>query len=189
MIDVLYQIDVTILYFLNSTIANPIIDKFFVFITDVKNWYLTYLILWLILMFKGGRKGKIAAGFMILLIIASDQFSSNLLKNMFERIRPCNVLPDIRAVIGCSGTFSFPSSHAVNNFAAATFFATIYPQYKWVLYITAFLVALSRPYLGLHYPSDMLGGAIIGALLGYMFALAVMKIDNVITEKKNQINR
>ncbi len=187
MIDILYQIDLAVLYFLNHTITNPIIDKFFIFITDVKNWYLTYLVLFLILFFKGGRIGKLSAGFMILLIITSDQFSSHFLKNLVERIRPCNVLPDVRTLLGCSGTFSFPSSHAVNNFAAAAFFSKIFPKYKWILYSTAFFVAISRPYLGLHYPSDTFGGAIIGIVLGYLFALLVLKIDSIFQHRKTKL--
>ena len=188
MIDVLYQLDVSILHFLNQTISNPIFDKFFIFITDVKNWYLTYLVLFLILIFKGGRIGRLSAVFMLVLIVTSDQFSSHFLKNLFERLRPCNVLPDVRTLIGCSGTFSFPSSHAVNNFAAATFFAVIFPKYKWILFVSAFLVAISRPYLGLHYPSDTLGGAIIGILLGYLFALLVLKVDEKFPTRKTKIS-
>lgn len=187
MIDVLYQIDVAVFYFFNHTITNPFLDKFFMFITDVKNWYLTYLVLFFILFFKGGRIGKISAGFMILLIITSDQFSSHLLKNLIERIRPCNVLPDVRTILGCSGTFSFPSTHAVNNFAAAAFFSKIFPKYKWVLFSSAFLVAISRPYLGLHYPSDTLGGAVVGIVLGYLFAIIVLKIDTKFRTKTTKL--
>lgn len=187
MIDVLYQLDVSILYFFNHTITNPVFDKFFIFITDVKNWYLTYFVLFLILIIKGGRIGKLSAAFMILLIITSDQFSSHLLKNIFERVRPCNALPDVRTLIGCRGTFSFPSSHAVNNFAAATFFAMIFPKYKWILFVSAFFVAISRPYLGLHYPSDTLGGMIIGSIIGYLFSLLVLKIDSKFPKKETKI--
>jgi undecaprenyl-diphosphatase len=184
--DALYQIDVAVFYFLNQAITNPIFDKFFVFITDVKNWYLTYVILFFICFFKGGRIGKLACGFMILLVIASDQFSSHFLKNIFERVRPCNALPDVRTLLGCQGTFSFPSSHAVNNFAAAAFFSKIFPKYKWALFISAFLVAISRPYLGLHYPSDILGGAFVGIVFGYIFGLIVVKIDSLFKKKETK---
>ncbi len=184
--DALYQIDVAVFYFFNQTITNPLFDKFFMFITDVKNWYLTYVILFFLCFFKGGRIGKLACGFMILLVIASDQFSSHLLKNIFERVRPCNALPDVRTLLGCSGTFSFPSSHAVNNFAAATFFSKIFPKYKWVLFISAFLVAISRPYLGLHYPSDTLGGAFVGIIFGYIFAVIVIKVDSLFKKKETK---
>lgn len=187
MADALYQIDVVLFYFFNNTISNPLFDKFFVFITDVKNWYLTYLILLLISFFKGGRIGKIAALMTILLVATSDQISSNLLKNLFERVRPCNVLPDVNILVGCTSSFSFPSSHAVNNFAAALYFGKIFPRIKWILLATALIVAVSRPYVGVHYPSDAFGGAVVGAIIGYLFALLVIKIDNLFQQRSTKL--
>ncbi len=183
MIDFLYSIDTTLFYFINHTLSNPLFDKFFVFITDVKHWYLTYLILLLIAFFKGGRIGKIASISALFLITVSDQLSSFLLKDYFARIRPCNVLPDVNILVGCTESYSFPSSHAVNNFAAAVFFAILFPKLKWILYSSAFLIALSRPYCGVHYPSDVFGGAIIGSIIGYLFALIALKIDIFLKER------
>ncbi|MEJ5351799.1 MAG: phosphatase PAP2 family protein [Melioribacteraceae bacterium] len=178
-----YQIDLSIFYFINHSLSNPLFDKFFVFITDVKNWFITYLVLYLILIIKGGRRGRISALILIFLIVASDQLSSVVLKNLIGRIRPCNVLNDVNLLVGCTNSFSFPSSHAVNNFAAAVFFSKLFPKYKWILLIVAFLVALSRPYVGVHYPSDILGGAIIGSLLGILFSYLVIFIEKFFNEK------
>ena len=147
MIDFLYSIDLAVFYFINDTISNPLFDKFFPFITNVKHWYLAYIILWGILITKGGKSGKIAAIGIILLIAASDQLSSNLLKNLFERIRPSNALDDVNLLIHSSRSYSFPSSHAVNNFAVAVYFYMLYPKLKWILFPVAFLVAFSRPYV------------------------------------------
>jgi undecaprenyl-diphosphatase len=184
MIDFLYSVDLSVFYFINSSISNPIFDKFFPFITNVKNWYLAYLILWSILLIKGGRIGKFASLGIILLIISSDQISSNLLKNLFERLRPCNALEDVNILVNCSRSFSFPSSHAVNNFAVAFYFYKLYPKLKWILLITASLVALSRPYVGVHYPSDILAGALIGALIGYFFAVLTLKTNEFFLNKQ-----
>ncbi|GBD91615.1 undecaprenyl pyrophosphate phosphatase [bacterium BMS3Abin04] len=173
----LYSIDVNLFYFINHSLANPVFDKFFVFITDVNHWYITYIILWFIVFLKGGKIGKIAAIGSIFLIVASDQFSSAFLKNLIERIRPCNQLPDVRLLVGCSGSYSMPSSHAVNNFAIAVYFYRIYPKFKWLLLTIASLVAFSRPYIGVHYPSDIIVGAIIGAVIGYIFSIFVLEID------------
>lgn len=177
MVEFLYSIDVSVFYFINHTLANPVFDKFFPFITEADHWFIAYLILWLILFFKGGRVGKIAAIGTIFLVTASDQLSSNLLKNLFERIRPCNVLADVNVFDGCSSSFSFPSSHAVNNFAAAVYFGRIFTRYKWIFLTVAVLVALSRPYVGVHYPSDIVAGALIGSLVGYIFSYLVLTID------------
>lgn len=180
MIDFFYSIDVSLFYFINHSLSNPLFDKTFVFLTEVKNWYISYIILWFLCFLKGGRIGKIAALMSILLIIATDQFSSFILKNLFERVRPCNALGDVNILVVCTGSYSFPSSHAVNNFAAALFFGRIFPKLKWLLISIAALIAFTRPYVGVHYPSDILGGAIIGGIIGYLFALLSLKIDEVI---------
>ncbi|MBU2491477.1 MAG: phosphatase PAP2 family protein [Bacteroidetes bacterium] len=187
MADFFYSIDLTIFYFINHTIANPVFDKFFGFITDVKHWYLLYIVLLCIAFFKGGRIGKIAVIGSIFLIVFSDQFSSNLVKNLVERIRPCNALPDARTILGCTGSYSFPSSHSLNNFAIAVFFYRLFPKLKWTLLITAGLVAFSRPYLGLHYPSDIIFGGIIGAAIGYIFSLGAIKMNEFLDNRKSSL--
>jgi len=180
MIDFLYSIDVALFYFINHNLQNPVFDKFFPFITEVKHWHITFILLWGISFFKGGRKGKVAAIGAILVIILSDQISSSLLKNWIQRIRPCNVLTDVHLLAGCTSSFSFPSSHAVNNFAMAVFFYRFFPNLKYPLFITAFLVALSRPYCGVHYPSDVFLGGIIGASIGYILSIVAIKTDLLI---------
>ena len=60
----------------------------------------------------------------------------------------------------------------------------LYPRLKWALFISAALVSISRVYLGLHYPSDILGGAIIGVVFGYLFALAAIKSISIINKRK-----
>lgn len=184
MIDFLYSIDTSVFYFLNNTISVKFLDKFFLIITDVKHWYIAYIILWFLCFLKGGRIGKIAAIGAIILITVSDQLNSNVLKHLFERVRPCHVLDDVRLLVSCKGSYSFPSSHAFNNFAISLFFLTIFPRYKYPLLIGATLVAISRPYIGIHYPSDVLAGAVFGAGFGYLFALAALKLDNYFETRK-----
>lgn len=188
MSNLLYQIDLKIFYFINHTLSNPIFDKFFVFITDIKNWFIAYLILYFILLFKGKLRGKISAVVLIMLIITSDQLSSFLLKNLFARVRPCNTLPDVNLLVGCTSSYSFPSSHAVNNFAAAVFFSILFPKFKWILLCVASLVAFSRPYVGVHYPADILGGALIGALLGFFFSQIVLFVEKYFSKKSEVKN-
>lgn len=177
MSDFLYSLDLMIFYFFNHTISLPILDKFFSIMTSVNNWYIAYVILLGISWTKGGIRGKIAVIGVILLIVASDQTGYRLLKEFFARPRPCDVLTDVITPIGCTGTFSFPSNHALNNFAAALFFYKLFPKLKWVLFVTASLIAISRVYLGLHYPSDIIGGALIGILFGYIFSELALLVE------------
>jgi len=175
--DFLYSIDLAVFYFFNHTISTGFLDKFFSIITDVNKWYIAYVILVGIAFFKGGRRGKIAVIGLILLIVVTDQTGYRILKELFERVRPCNVLTDVITPVGCAGGFSFPSNHAVNNFAAAVFLLRLFPNYKWIFLAVAILVSISRIYLGVHYPSDVLGGALIGAAFGYLFSIAALKLE------------
>jgi undecaprenyl-diphosphatase len=183
--DFLYSIDLAIFYFLNHTISTGFLDKFFSIITDVNKWYIAYIILLGIAFFKGGRKGKIAVLGLIILIIVTDQTGYRILKEFFERVRPCNALTDVITPVGCAGGFSFPSNHAINNFAAAVFLLRLFPPYKWIFLIVAALVSLSRIYLGVHYPSDVVGGALIGASFGYLFSIAALKTEEYFQKRSD----
>ncbi len=178
MADFFYSIDLTVFYFINHSLSAGFADKFFSLITNVNNWYITYIILLGISYFKGGTKGKIAAVGVILLIVITDQTGGHLIKEFIHRIRPCNALNDAITPLGCTGSYSFPSNHAFNNFAAAVFYYRLFPKLKWVLFSTASLIALSRVYLGLHYPSDILGGALLGIIFGYIFAEIAVRIND-----------
>ncbi|MFZ1517419.1 MAG: phosphatase PAP2 family protein [Ignavibacteriaceae bacterium] len=182
--DFLYSIDLSIFYFFNHTLSSGFLDKFFSVITNVNSWYIAYIILLSISFTKGGTKGKLAVLGIILLIIVTDQTGYRLLKEYFARPRPCNALTDVLTPLGCTGSFSFPSNHALNNFAAAMFFYRLFPKLKWVLFITASLVAISRVYLGLHYPSDIFGGAVIGIVFGYLFATGVLYLEKYFIDRK-----
>ncbi|MCU0405474.1 MAG: phosphatase PAP2 family protein [Ignavibacteriaceae bacterium] len=184
--DFLYSIDLAVFYFFNHTISTGFLDKFFSIITDVNKWYIAYVILICIAFFKGGRRGKIAVIGLIFLIIVTDQTGYRLLKETIERIRPCYTLSDAITPIGCAGGFSFPSNHALNNFAAAVFLLSLFPAYKWIFLVVATLVSLSRIYLGVHYPSDVIGGALIGGAFGYLFSIAALKLEKYFM-KRNEL--
>ena len=181
MIEFLYSIDVGVFRFINSTIANPVGDLLWPLITDYDRLLPVRILLigvWLWLIIKGGVRGRTVALLLIPLIFLSDQMSSTFIKSLVNRPRPCHVIDGVQVVQGihllvdCGGGKSFPSSHAVNNFAVATLFAFYYRRGKWWLYGCATLVALSRPAVGVHYPSDILAGAIIGTALA-LFLLYV----------------
>lgn len=108
MIDFFYSIDLSVFYFINHSLSVPFLDKFFSIITDVTKWYIAYVILLGILFFKGGKRGKIAFFGIILLIIVSDQLGHRVLKEYFQRIRPCNLLTDAITPLGSIGGWSFP---------------------------------------------------------------------------------
>lgn len=177
--DLLKNADVSLFYFINKTLANPLTDRLMPFITERDNWFIFYSLIWIYLFFLGGRKGKVSAVLILILILLTDQVSDNFIKPFIHRIRPCNELPGVHLLTGCTESFSFPSNHAVNNFAAAYLFSHFYPKVKYYLYSGALIVSLSRVFCGVHYPSDIIGGAAIGMI----FAFALLYIWKMLNEK------
>jgi len=174
---ILQVTDETIFKFINIDLANPVTDKFMPFITERNNWFIFYVLIWLYLFLKGGRKGKVSALLILLLILFCDQFSNNMIKPFFDRIRPCHTIPGVHLLIGCSDSASFPSIHAVNNFAAATLFSFFYNGMKYILFSGAIIIGLSRIFCGVHYPFDMIGGALIGILFAALFIFLWKKMN------------
>ncbi|KAB2908019.1 MAG: phosphatase PAP2 family protein [Ignavibacteriales bacterium] len=166
----LFETDKAIFFFFNHTLSCGALDRFFTILTDVNSWFITYILLVGILLTYGGKRGRIAVVMVILLVFVCDQFGARFLKEWVARPRPFDFLTDVYLPAGKAGAYSFPSNHALNNFAVAVFFSILYPKFKWILYTVAALIALSRLYVGVHYPSDVLAGALIGSAIGYGFA-------------------
>jgi len=116
----------------------------------------------------------------------SDQLSAHVFKPLFGRTRPCVALTDVHLLVKMTKSYSFPSAHATNFFALATFFALFYPRYKWWYFSTAFIVGLSRVFVGVHYPFDVLGGFILGVLCAFFVVKTWQFVENLYLTKKNQ---
>lgn len=172
--ETLFAIDKSIFHFINETMSNRVFDAIMPAMTDWNKSPIglgIFGVLWLLLMWKGGSKGRIIGGLLILLVIIGDQLNSSVLKQLFARPRPCHDIGGIpaaghlRLLVDCGSGYSFPSSHAVNNTSLAVFLAYYYRRWSWLLGIYAFLMCLSRVVVGAHYPFDVVAGAMIGGLL------------------------
>ncbi|MBI3005266.1 MAG: phosphatase PAP2 family protein [Ignavibacteriales bacterium] len=169
MAEFLFLIDKAVFYFVNHSLENVVFDVLMPFVTDLnKNrpavvLVLLALILWAV---KGGRNARIAILLLIPTIALSDQLSSSVIKFLLERPRPCHELSDVRLLVSCGSGYAFPSSHAVNNFAGALVISFFFQRFAWAWFSFAGLVAFSRIYVGVHYPSDVIGGAVIGLVCG-----------------------
>lgn len=180
----LLNIDIEIFKLFNQVLINPFLDFLMPLITKEKNIVPVYIVALVLLVWKGGRKGRIVAAILVVTAIVSDQVSSNFLKSYFGRLRPCQELIDVRLLINCGSGKSFPSSHAVNNFAAAMVLSWHYKRYSAIFFSVAAMVAFSRVYCGVHYPSDIIGGTIIGCLMGFLMIYVYKKLSEKYTKIK-----
>jgi len=174
MMEMVQWVDTALFQLLNGTLGNPLFDALMPVITDLnRHWYgwIFFGGAWVLLMTVGGRTGQTAALLLIPVIAISDQLSSSVIKKIVMRPRPCHlaegipIVEHVRLLVGCGGGFSFPSSHAVNNFAAATLISHFFPRRRTALFLAAGLVAFSRISVGVHYPSDVLVGSLLGIFI------------------------
>lgn len=181
----LLELDKQLFLTLNNW-GSPAVDPFWIFCSGKLSWIPMYAVL-LFLLFKKLPVGKalVALALLVLLVVFADQGSVQLFKNVFERLRPCYA-PTLAGLFrlptgACGGQFGFVSSHAANTFALAVFMGGVLrPFFKWIfvaLLVWAFFVALSRVMLGVHYPGDILGGAIWGAFVARVLLLVFDRLQ------------
>jgi undecaprenyl-diphosphatase len=120
------------------------------------------------------REALVAAPVLAVAIGLVDAVGAQL-KHLAQRPRPCDTLPGIRELVGCGGTFGFPSNHAVNTAAAAAFLQLLYPRSGWISWPAVFVVGFARVYVGAHYVTDVVGGWLIGGLFGAGAAWALLR--------------
>lgn len=177
--ETLLEYDKELFLFLNG-LGGGHWDGFWLFVTNKWNSIPLYIILLLLsFRFIGKKKTFFVLIFVALLILCVDQLA-NFFKYGFERLRPCfdsdvsELMRQVRDSCQNRGQFGYFSAHAANSFAVAIFFSvllrSIRAQIGIFLVVWAIFVAYSRIYIGVHFPLDVLTGAFIGALFGWLFA-------------------
>ena len=154
----------------------PWLNAFFIFVTRPENFAVGLAVALFFLLLWGGGRGRaliLSAGIGVAL---SDPLASRLLKSLCHRTRPCHAETPAHLPLGCSDSYSFPSSHAVNIFCEATIISMIYPRATPYAFLFATLVGYSRLYLGVHYPFDVMGGALIGVATGMLVVRTLSRI-------------
>ena len=178
------DIDTNLFLFLNG-IHSPTWDVIFFWVTSKTFWIPLYIILLVLTFIKFKWRGFYVVIFLGLLFLISDQTSVKLFKDVFERLRPCHN-PQIAELVHtlhgkCGGQFGFVSSHATNSFALAIFSGFLLKsKYKYIMLFMLFwaaLVSYSRVYVGVHYPGDIIGGAVLGSVVGFL-VFSLMKLVN-----------
>lgn len=166
--------DKTLFLKINTEYTNPIADALLPIARNAAAWIPLYIFLLLLMLKNFGWKSWTWLLFAVLSVVLSDQLSSTLIKEWISRIRPCNevnlqdrmrLLLNYRPQSG-----SFTSSHAANHFALATYFILTLRKYLqkwiWLFLIWAIIISYAQIYVGVHYPLDIFGGAILGTTIG-----------------------
>jgi len=167
----LYQLDVSLLLFVNHSLQNAVFDIILPILTDLHKatpFKISILLFWLSL-YKFNRRGFFVGLGLIVTLMISD-FLGGQLKEFFMRPRPD--IAGINVILRSPhfGGWSFPSNHALNMFCLYRFISFYYPRMRFYLFSIALIVSFSRVYCGVHYPSDVLSGIFLGSFLGFIFS-------------------
>lgn len=173
MLEKIITLDKQLLVFLNN-LGSPTYDNLWLVITKQSSWIPFFLILAYLLQKKIGWKNLGISIVFISLILLCCNTVVELCKSTFMRLRPCND-PEINGIIRIihqTPTFSFFSGHAANSMATMTFLFLIlkkHYKYSYLIFLYPLIFAYSRIYLGVHFPSDILTGYVVGILFGILF--------------------
>ena len=174
------------LEFLNriQQLHTPVLDKIMVFITNLGSAGIIWIILTVICLIipKTRKAGWIMAASLIVDLILCN----GILKNLVARTRPCDVNKSIQLLVKRPWDYSFPSGHTAASFASVTALYLAGEKKLWKrALVLGCVIAFSRMYLYVHYPTDILGGAIVGILsgvLGYEIIKLILKKRQVYEE-------
>ena len=156
MVEIFKLFDLNILLWVHKN-HNSIFDSFFPFITNKNNWIIPIILLILFALFKDNNRGKIVIGLLIITVGLTDSICAQILKPVFERIRPSHInLEGLNLLVSKGGKWSMPSNHAANSFAATMILCYFYKRMSIIMYPLSATIAFSRVYIGVHYPSDVI---------------------------------
>ncbi len=194
------SLDTALFHFINSTLGNPFFDWLMPVLSGRGvPWLIAVVIAVPAVLFFGSARLKICALLMVLVVALGDPLVVGTIKNAVARPRPFVTLSDAR-LFGETGQgyvapmadgtlpananrHSFPSAHAANWFALATVAFLFYRRSAWFMFPLATAIAFSRVYNGVHYPSDVTAGAVLGAGYAIAFILSMQSVWNFIGKK------
>ncbi len=174
MIETLKHWDTQLFLFLNG-MHNEFWDFIMFWASEKLIWIPLYIFFLYLIIRHFKKKFYWIMAMAILMIAMSDLVSVHAFKNVVMRLRPCHE-PALEGLVHlvknkCGGEFGFVSSHAVNHFAMASFFSVIFFKrirfFIPLIFLWAAFISYSRIYLGVHYPGDVICGALVGAMLGF----------------------
>lgn len=178
----LLQWDEYLFQIINGQWHNDVLDFIMPWWRDKKFWIPAYLAGAGYLVWKYKWRSFFFILSIALTIGVSDTLSSKVIKKTVKRDRPCRneaLAEDLNLLVHCGGGYSFTSSHATNHFALAVFLITLFGgmrrYWKYLLLGWAASIAFGQVYVGVHYPIDVLAGALLGTMIGWLIALLLKR--------------
>lgn len=174
--------DANVFHFINSSLTNPVFDVLLPLCREKWFWAPVYLFLVAFSLLNFRHRSWIILLSLVAVVLISDQVSSELIKKNVRRLRPCND-PALSATVqlrtACGSGFSFTSSHAANHFAVAVLLIGLFGRrHSWLnpaALLWAGLIAFSQVYVGVHYPGDVICGALLGMLVGWLMVVLIKR--------------
>lgn len=186
--DFLYELDKSLLLQINRQWTTPWMDTFFPAITDLHKspwffWIMIPLFLGLFL-WKYKKLGVVLFVGLLLALGSSDLVGNHVFKKNVARARPGDSLGEMVIVRSPYGGYSFTSNHAANMFCLAKYASEFFPQGRIVVYSAAVLISYSRVYNGVHYPSDVVGGGVLGWIMGWIYSILGKEVFNRLRKRR-----
>lgn len=163
----LLQLDKNLFLFINHLPHNLLFDSFFSLLSFVGYFGAIWFVFLLLLLFWEEIKEKKAL-FTLIFAWGFALISEMSLKSLFGRLRPEFRISEVIVVLDKTTSLSFPSGHATIAFASVYILSFYHRKWAMWYYLFAILISFSRIYLGKHYPSDVVAGAIVGTCIGYL---------------------
>ncbi|GAB4494108.1 MAG: lipid A 4'-phosphatase [Saprospiraceae bacterium] len=183
-IETLQSLDAAIFHFVNGCLSNPLFDAVLPFFRERWFWAPLYLFVAAFSWLNFGKKGWIIMLGLVVAVGLADFTSSTLIKKNVQRLRPCNdpvLAKTVTLRTSCGSGYSFTSSHAANHFAAAVFLIGVFGHLaRWIRPAAlgwAAAIAFSQVYVGVHYPGDVICGALLGAAIGWGVRTRFKKLE------------
>lgn len=180
---ILKNLDTGLFNQINHSLQNSFFDVVMPLLSNAGNGGLLWIVLGLVLLLLGRPEIKKAAFLMLTALLASFLVGDEGLKHIFQRPRPFETVQGVVLLVAPPHSFSFPSGHAASAFACSLVLARKIPALGRPALILAAVIAFSRVYVGVHYPLDVLAGALLGATC----AMLVMKFEAPVSRVTNKI--
>ena len=182
--------DAALFYLVNKKLSFPVLDNLMLLLRQAYTWIPLYLFFLLFFYFNCRKYLLPIISLSIVTFALTDFTSASVIKPLVGRLRPCHD-PTLNFAInnlaGCGGIYGMPSTHASNHFGLATFWFTVIKytvDQKWYwLWGWAFIICYAQVYVGVHFPGDVIAGALLGLTVGYVTSAVFVKrmeqIDSV----------